>query len=722
MKKISFVIFVTLLLNGAIATNSAFSGGGYWYFNEGSGLVAQDSSMNGNHWTLNGAVAWTVGKSGSALSFNGGSDRVLVPDAPSLDITDQITIAAWIKPKTADTQYIVKKGRIRSTDGYELSLSSTGKVFVRFNQNSSGDAFKVMSASNYPTGGATWMHVAATYDGLDIKLYINGVLEAVQPATLFIGANNNALSIGAQDEGSRPFLGVVDEVHLYSIPLTLEQIQALVAAGRPPGPLPVPNISVAPLNYNFGNVAAGSVSPATEVTLSNSGAAALHVSNMVLSDVSNFTLNANGGSRPCGTTSPTVPAGQNCTVSVQFRPSSAGPFGSTLRVDSDDPDTPSASVSLSGNGVAAPIPNISVAPPNYNFGNVAAGSVSPAAAVTVSNSGTADLHVSNMVLSDASNFTLDVNGGLRPCGTTSPTVPAGQNCTVSVQFKPSSAGPFGSTLRGDSDDPDTPSASVSLSGNGVAAPIQNISVAPPNYNFGNVAAGSVSPAAAVTVSNSGTADLHVSNMVLSDASNFTLDVNGGSRPCGTGSPTVPAGQNCTVSVRFGPSSAGSFGSTLRVDSDDPDTPSASVSLSGNGVAARVTTETAGIWTFDEGSGLVTQDSSGNGNHGTLNGAVAWTVGKSGSALSFNGGSDRVLVPDAPSLDITDQITIAAWIKPKTADTQYIVKKSRQGSTDGYELSLSSTGKLFVRFNQRSSGDAFKVMSASNYPTGGSTPH
>src|SRR3990170_235750 len=238
MKKISFVIFVTLLLNGAIATNSAFSGGGYWYFNEGSGLVAQDSSMNGNHGTLNGAVAWTVGKSGSALSFNGGSDRVLVPDAPSLDITGQITIAAWIKQKTTDTQYIVKKGRIRSTDGYELSLSYTGKVFVRFNQNSSGEALKVMSASNYPTGGATWMHVAATYDGLDIKLYINGVLEAVKPATLFLGANNNALSIGAQDDGSRPFLGVVDEVHLYSIPLTSEQVWALAGQGTEPPPPP----------------------------------------------------------------------------------------------------------------------------------------------------------------------------------------------------------------------------------------------------------------------------------------------------------------------------------------------------------------------------------------------------------------------------------------------------------------------------------------------------
>src|SRR3990172_5414518 len=282
MKKISFVIFVTLLLNGAISANSAFSGGGYWSFNEGSGNVAQDSSGNGNNGTLNGAVSWTVGKSGSALNFNGGSDRVLVPDAPSLDITDQITIAAWIKPKTRDTQYVIRKARAGSTDGYELSLSSSGKVFVRFNERSSGDAFKVMSVSNYPTDGATWMHVAATHDGLDIKLYINGLLETGRPAVLFIGANNNALSIGAQDDGYRPFRGVVDEVHLDRVPLTSDQVRALAGQGAPPPP-GIPNISVTPSTYTFGNVAVGSVSAAAEGTLSNSGTAALHVSHMVLS-------------------------------------------------------------------------------------------------------------------------------------------------------------------------------------------------------------------------------------------------------------------------------------------------------------------------------------------------------------------------------------------------------------------------------------------------------
>ena len=111
MRKLLFIVFTALIFNGVVSAKSAFSGGGYWSFDEGSGVAAQDSSGNGNHGAIKGAVSWTEGKSGSALSFNGGSDRVLVPDAASLDITDQITIAAWIKPKATATQYVVKRAR-----------------------------------------------------------------------------------------------------------------------------------------------------------------------------------------------------------------------------------------------------------------------------------------------------------------------------------------------------------------------------------------------------------------------------------------------------------------------------------------------------------------------------------------------------------------------------------------------------------------------------------
>ena len=61
----------------------------------------------------------------------------------------------------------------------------------------------------------------------------------------------------------------------------------------------------------------------------------------------------------------------------------------------------------------------------------------------------------------------------------------------------------------------------------------------------------------------------------------------------------------------------------------------------------------GIWTFDEGSGDVAGDSSGNGNDGTVNGDPQWIDGQFGSALEFNG-DDSVIVEDSDSLDMTDQ--------------------------------------------------------------------
>ena len=56
-------------------------------------------------------------------------------------------------------------------DGYELSLSGNGSVFVRFNQASSANAYKLFALTPYPSDGSTWMHVAATFDGSESYVF-----------------------------------------------------------------------------------------------------------------------------------------------------------------------------------------------------------------------------------------------------------------------------------------------------------------------------------------------------------------------------------------------------------------------------------------------------------------------------------------------------------------------------------------------------------------------
>jgi hypothetical protein len=66
------------------------------------------------------------------------------------------------------------------------------------------------------------------------------------------------------------------------------------------------------------------------------------------------------------------------------------------------------------------------------------------------------------------------------------------------------------------------------------------------------------------------------------------------------------------------------------------------------------------WHFDEGSGNIVKDSSGNGNDGTIYGA-AWAQGKLGKALRFDGSNDYVSVSDHPNLEFSPCITVEAWV-------------------------------------------------------------
>ena len=106
----------------------------------------------------------------------------------------------------------------------------------------------------------------------------------------------------------------------------------------------------------------------------------------------------------------------------------------------------------------------------------------------------------------------------------------------------------------------------------------------------------------------------------------------------------------------------------------------------------------GMWLFDEGSGKVAKDSSGNKNHGSLKGNAKWGKGKFGNALQLKGAvSDYVEVKDSDSLDMEEQTTIMFWVSTSKKmneaarwdDRQVVVGKHFME----YEVGIYDTGFL-----------------------------
>jgi Ca-activated chloride channel family protein len=114
-------------------------------------------------------------------------------------------------------------------------------------------------------------------------------------------------------------------------------------------------------------------------------------------------------------------------------------------------------------------------------------------------------------------------------------------------------------------------------------PAPTLSVLPADFDFGIVTDGNTAQTAEVTIRNSGTADLSVSDVALSgpNPANFTLNLNGGTNPCVTAASTIAAGSSCTVAVDFSPAAIGIYGADLTIQSNDPTTPTYNMGLLGS---------------------------------------------------------------------------------------------------------------------------------------------
>jgi hypothetical protein len=117
----------------------------------------------------------------------------------------------------------------------------------------------------------------------------------------------------------------------------------------------------------------------------------------------------------------------------------------------------------------------------------------------------------------------------------------------------------------------------------------------------------------------------------------------------------------------------------------------------------------GYWKFNEGSGGIAFDSSGNNNHGILVNGPTWVDGKYGKALSFDGVNEYVEVPQSSSLDIVDGVSIAAWIYPKALPAlTLILTRWYDGTEPDRGIALCLIQGLYVRFGVINDANLFDV--------------
>ena len=116
--------------------------------------------------------------------------------------------------------------------GSQFGRRGANKAFVRINQVPSGDTYRVNSNTLYSNLLNTWIHLAATYDGATLKLYVNGVLENQLATTVVINQNTLPLAIGAEVNGSggatRWLQGAMDDARVYNRALTDAEVLALL--------------------------------------------------------------------------------------------------------------------------------------------------------------------------------------------------------------------------------------------------------------------------------------------------------------------------------------------------------------------------------------------------------------------------------------------------------------------------------------------------------------
>ena len=202
----------------------------------GGTLVETTADVSGHNHTglIRGNPAWAGGRLSGALQLDGVGDYIDCGTNPAFDISNWITVAAWVNPADAGDgkyhPYVTKGDHAYSLQHRHLAgdLSDSIEFFI-YDATWQSARFAVGASFN-----GEWHHLAGTYDGNNLNLYIDGALKTTTPHAGAIAVRPlYPLYIGADSEWpDRTYQGSIDDVRLYNSPLSGPEISN-VMAGAP---------------------------------------------------------------------------------------------------------------------------------------------------------------------------------------------------------------------------------------------------------------------------------------------------------------------------------------------------------------------------------------------------------------------------------------------------------------------------------------------------------
>jgi len=193
-----------------------------WSFEEGSGTIVNDTHI------------WVKGKYGSGLNFDGANDEVVISDSSSFDITDELTVCAWVYPSSTQSSggsnQIIQRLKWNGGGdrrGFFLREGSIGSHVPQFWVANGTDWTYASAGTVTPE---RWYHIAGTVKANDkIRIYIDGDPKQEKDFIGNIVQYTGNIKIGREGTGTKAFNGTIDEVRIWDRALTqaeiLEEIQ-----------------------------------------------------------------------------------------------------------------------------------------------------------------------------------------------------------------------------------------------------------------------------------------------------------------------------------------------------------------------------------------------------------------------------------------------------------------------------------------------------------------